>query len=886
MLPVACAVAVFLGAAHPAVAQRARFSLGNSTANATESQVDPNVVWTTVTEIVTQTAGAECSAAKDALHAQPTPAESPTATFVNRASATTLSPTVHWSYDTRDVKNVVPVEPDKGCELYYGVSDPSESGSYAFVQTFFKSPAVNIDHSDYVAVEYREQQGMTVTFDNQEAFKNALDTWTTSSGLLLIAYTPGCGEYAKGERCYFNVTDIEYKPEKLVIAAKGDPVHPDQVAHLYEAEWGWWDASKEKAQTSASSASASASSAPKTPLGQLDCTAPSDDAHGLPTACLGSNFDRILDEKLGYAKLSPEARQFLDSLSSGSNTTLSALAQRMRRRSLAQRGFWSKAWDFVKDASKTVYHAVASAINIGGEIDGDISFHVPDPESSNTGAKALLSGLTQAESPWGEAILLKSLGSPGAARGGSDRKYINVYCVGCGASGHAKVTGRAKWSPLSGLEEGRLELQANLQVILKLGIEAEMSLRQNYDYDLFSYGLPGLSFGVVTIGPYVSVGARVVLEAAARGQVLVGAEMGFQDSLVVIDLVNPNENRNTGWEPYFKPVFEASGEVEVSAEFGLPVGLKCGLKISSFEKAVGVVDEPSIKGLAKAAVSANLTDTGNIVAGLGDSEGCRGIVTQLSWRNRLWAGLVEADDAPLLDTKDRALFRGCIGSSNDNKPARRALVDGTRPMRIARDRRHVQATNKTTQPGSGSKSPKYNVESVPTKLYNNSPSYHGLSPLVDPSGSTRIVSCANGNIYAVRNDNQDNGYCSGLWNTTVQAQVVQDAVHRSLHYYSETMSTLGVSRLRAGGAAEVPRTAVTVALVPFPNPDGDDFYVVADDAENVFFPVVCDFVDKTASKVFVVKDATTGLDMLRRRDLMHSVTGGEVSKCYPLALKS
>jgi hypothetical protein len=333
----------------------------------------------------------------------------------------------------------------------------------------------------------------------------------------------------------------------------------------------------------------------------------------------------------------------------------------MRRRSLVQRGFWSRLAQFFANAFKSIYDAVAGAISIDKEFKHDFSFRIPNKESSGSPASTLLGGLVQANSPWGDAILLKSLGSTSQRDGYGALKYMNVYCVGCGASGRAKVAGRAKWSPSTGLEQGRLELQTDLHFVLKLGVEAEISLRHEFYTDLFNYGLPGLSYGVVTIGPYISVGARVELEAAARGKLLVGAEMGLQDSLIVMDMVDPRKNQKSGWEPYFKPVFEASGEVALSAQLGLPVGIKCGLKISTWEKAVGIVDEPSIKGVAQIAGSMGLTESGNFTAGFRDSDGCSGILTQISWRNRLWAGLVGPDDAPVLDTKDRTLMRKCIG---------------------------------------------------------------------------------------------------------------------------------------------------------------------------------------------------------------------------------
>lgn len=130
MLPVAFAAALFLGAAHPAVADGPHFPLRNSTTNATETQAAPVVVWTTVTQIVTQTADAGCPA-NYALNRKPTATESPTATFVNSAPAATLSPNVHWSYDTKAIENVIPVEPKKGCELYYGVSGKTSHLAHA-----------------------------------------------------------------------------------------------------------------------------------------------------------------------------------------------------------------------------------------------------------------------------------------------------------------------------------------------------------------------------------------------------------------------------------------------------------------------------------------------------------------------------------------------------------------------------------------------------------------------------------------------------------------------------------------------------------------------------------------------------------------------------------
>lgn len=48
-----------------------------------------------------------------------------TATMSHSAPLATLQPAVHWSYDTKPAKNVIPIPPKKGSDLYYGVDSTS-----------------------------------------------------------------------------------------------------------------------------------------------------------------------------------------------------------------------------------------------------------------------------------------------------------------------------------------------------------------------------------------------------------------------------------------------------------------------------------------------------------------------------------------------------------------------------------------------------------------------------------------------------------------------------------------------------------------------------------------------------------------------------------------
>ncbi|KAG5921014.1 hypothetical protein E4U61_007245 [Claviceps capensis] len=554
----------------------------------------------------------------------------------------------------------------------------------------------------------------------------------------------------------------------------------------------------------------------------------------------------------------------------------------------SKRSFWSKLGDFWQRAAQVTYNAVNKALTIGSKFDHQYSFKLPGPGSRK-------GNLRQEESPWGKATLLKRF-KDSEGRGGHLVKMMDIYCVGCGVVGHSKVAGRAKWSPRDGLSEGHIELTASLQVALKLGIYGTATLEHHINLDFFNVGLPGLSYGVITIGPYVSLGAHVGLTAGASGKILAGAEMNWQDARVVLDYTGSNKFATSGWtSPTFKPVFEAAGDVFASAELGLPVGLKVGLKVSKWEAAVGVVDEPSIKATARVGLSTSPKPgpIGNNTLTVGFGDQCAGIMTEISWRNRLWVGGVSSTDVPWLDSGDSSLLGKCIGKST---PLRRAeaIDPGNTPQ------------SQPLQPSPESDQPVQQLTYAPStmspKLYDESSAASALTHLLNPHESTRLLSCTNGNIYAVRNDNSTNDFCSSDWETTTQHRVVvRDAFRRPMLYYGDTMSTLGVSRLRTSNADMAPKTGVAVALVPLRDEEGEtqnkkreqkkeaelELYVAMDPSGEVFYPVVCDYVDReSVSKVFLVRDMEDGLEVLKRGDVVRSVTGGEVEKCVLLAIKA
>ncbi|KXH64154.1 hypothetical protein CSAL01_08073 [Colletotrichum salicis] len=601
------------------------------------------------------------------------------------------------------------------------------------------------------------------------------------------------------------------------------------------------------------------------------CEAPADTKYGLPTACFDAYFDEGLDEDLGSTK-NLSQKEFKYDI----DPEYSFWKQ---RRHLRKRWF-SSFFNKIVQPLKAVYQATQQALSIGGSINKEISWHLPNPKSSNPDDKTLSDPKPkQVQSPWGDSILLKALGS---REDDPDKKvngYMNIFCVGCGAFGNAKIAGRARWTPIGGFLEGEVDIRTDIKFVLKIGIDAQITYKQEFYNDLINVALPGLTYGVVNIGPRISVGSRVEVEAAAKSKLLAGAEMGLQDAHVLIDFVSSANSKKSGWEPYFKPVFEAEDELMLSTSLGLPIGIKYGLQIASWDKSVGIIDEPSIKGVAQVAASIGLSETGGFTAGFTDTNGCTGISTQISWRNRLYIDILGSEQIPLLDTNDRPLAHGCIE------------LPPTPPGVTKRDIEYRQASeptgsivDTTDSYKGGSSTISHEPESIPNRAYNDTNGYE-YSLLIDPTGSTMIIFCSNGNLYAVVTDGPDNDLCSELWATQDDA-LIYDGAQRLMHYCGNTMTKLGVSRLRVEPELEGPTDSVVVAWAPYyDGPGSEEYYFVAiDPLDEIFYPMVCDYVDGQSSKPFLVRDPVEGIETLKSSDFMYTVTGGRVRDCFALVL--
>ncbi|PHH65075.1 hypothetical protein CDD81_3473 [Ophiocordyceps australis] len=812
--------------------------------------------------------------------------------------------------------------------MYYGNGDAKQAGHFAFLTYYFDSPSVNLDHSDHVDVSAFDQDRLTVKFTSDEAFSHAADSWATEKPLILVSYIRGCGDWEKGERCYFAASKLSVHHSSKTIVASGESKHPDTIISRGETKWGWWVPHKESAGASKppqGSTSTPAFSWTATPTFQAgsttsmaqpttsssakassnhshgstafdsargDCAAAPDSKYGLPTACLGPFFDEQLDDALGYVPLRSADRAFIDELvpsfghegellgESNTNFDDADPFWKVRRRATALegRGFWSWLWEEIKKPFVEAYHAIKDALTISASINKEFSWKIPNPEEPKSEANKLVDKQAkQVSSPWGkDAIVIRSFGSHEADAHGVV-KYLNIFCVECGVQGSARIAGSAAWTPLGGFTQGRVELHTDIIFKLQIGIDAQISYKQEFTANLVNVGLPGLSYGVVTIGPYISVGTRVALEAAAKGRMLAGAEMGIHDARVIVDFVDSSRSERAGWEPYFKPVFEAEGQIALSATLGLPVGLKLGIQIASWEKAIGVIDEPSITGTAQVAASIGLQD---------------GALTKLSWRNKLWIDILGLKEIPLLDTNERPIARGCIAlppraqaaSRYPNTTARHNTLSPRHDILLPR----LTAVQDLTALYASHTDPAPMLSYTPRDFENHPyTDTAGLSYslLVTPRETGILLSCSNGNMYVVSSSSANNPDCSELWATTPDDTLVFDGTQKAMHYYTHSMARLGVSRLRLDAEYHAPNASALVVWALKRNEAAPEqsFYVAVAADRQFFYPLVCDFAEEDlGAKVFLARDPAEGIRMLESPHLKYTVTGGTVTRCYNL----
>lgn len=847
---------------------------------------------------------------------------SSTALFVGSTPTATLVPCRYWDHDGG---NALHLQPGQQRSMYVapqGKGTPFNNHQWAWLRFNFSTPAVILDDSDLVSYDYKKgANSIHITFNNKQAFNVAQQSWKVD--MVFIA-TKDCD--VEGLGCWLKAESLGFDASTLSCTASVALTDARAIWGGLKFSWGRYRpgtsprpiTTTRPSQTSSTTLSATSSYPATTsqppdvldaPFGESDnpnCTAPPDAVHNLPTACLGDFFDEDLDLTYGYQDVDDASfSAFLaeypgliyddplpdtDEQEDDEEDALDIFTDLEKRGHSLQR---RQVRDYSAARPKKIYGTTFSL-----------------PQSRNL-----------VNSPWGPQFLISRFGKNGAGTGASGE--LALYCVDCGVKGSIDITGSWELDWLSRLVEAGVHVDANMELSIALGVDAQIKYTTTYKQPLFTVPISPFSVGtLISAGPYISLGADLEFTAAAEGQLLAGASLTWGKAYVDL-AVRPSWSANSGgFEPSKKEIFTVKGSIDVTTKLNLPVEIGVGFTVLGIKViSAGLVDSPGISANVKAAVS---SDGG--VQPIGD---CAGIATSIDLTNQVFVKATGLSPITLLNPPAWNLKKGCFkldgtgevepvvsddgveehddddgddggngdgededGDSNTKRIRRSAILlprqstDDGDVVDITSQAQYAAVGVPYTEPDFGDSG--YNFSSV----YGSTTGSYYEAPLIDPSKTYQAYPCVDGNIYifGIKESIPPSEF-GEMWTMTQDENedVILDGMLRVPVYFPDEMEKTGVSRLRLVHTENVPIGTNEVILKQKQQltlaGTLDDIYYAQNPAGENFHLIVCDYSSNDYSKGFIARDLLLGPLTLASEVVKYSITGGDVSTCRYLELR-
>ncbi|THZ98791.1 hypothetical protein D6C82_05545 [Aureobasidium pullulans] len=332
----------------------------------------------------------------------------------------TLSPAVHWDVVVGP-QNLIPA--NQPAPLYYNDggprADPSVAHSFGTLDINYKIPAVNLDHTDCATSISYDSGVLSVKFADAACFAQAQGSWSSNQQLIFITYSNICQNFANGQFCYY--------PEPQVSINGDNP-------------------------TSTLSGGSTTSATPSSTNAACNAV---DAKYGLPIGPLDVNFDRYLDDCLGYYDDldSTPFDSYVDKISGTEDLDSKYVAT-----------------EISEDETNFAYDYAYEEGNNDSLRRRDLArvHHLSRRGSTRSFNKQ-----------WSFQLLKEQKNIFDAS--------MKIFCVGCRASGSVTIQGSGTISPLFSLTEGYVTVDANMMLALQLGVVAEVQYSYKYDELVFSF---------------------------------------------------------------------------------------------------------------------------------------------------------------------------------------------------------------------------------------------------------------------------------------------------------------------------------------------------------------------------------------------------------------
>ncbi|KAF2436007.1 hypothetical protein EJ08DRAFT_691901 [Tothia fuscella] len=786
----------------------------------------------------------------------------------------TLYPAVHWTKDTVDLRNLDPAWENR---LYYTNSglqtSPQVQHVFSDINTTFAFQAVVLEYSTYIQNVRCTPEGLEVVFADSRSFHYAARSWTSFQEIAFITNANRCNASCPGQLTYWLSTAIWCDEFGLVIHIVNKALIISEVYREVTMSWGTW--------------------VPSRPHSVLQTCGfpPNSEISGLSTAPCGPQFDKFLDEAIGYIHNVPVA-DFVAIFCPGLKSEPG--------NSLSKRGILELFQPGIAAIESVVQEGLdAVTANLKSKVLAAESIPIVPVPSINFDVPINIVPPFLDESPFGNNSFLLF-----------EEEYeyddiepkIALFCVDCSVQGDIHVSGAASfsvWPPR--LHSGTLSMNGSLSTTLSLGIVASVAREKILTKAIGSIGVPALSIpNFFTVGPFVTLEGEFAIRIEAGAAVQAGAIVETPSFLATLDLVDTSRSNYFGVDPQLTPILSIQSSVEGSISFAMPLNIGFGIAIEAigFHKSIALVERPSITA------SLTLTKYVSLLGTPNDSIECpNGISAGLNFENEISVNVLDQKEFQLLTKTLPILTPFCFPSSNKIRrllrdttflesfsgaqgswgyaqvhgaalppclPSYTPITSSLSPSTRCRSVVNISSTTPTTD-----------TPTLPTVSPSDVETFMFV-PINDSSGNYSLTISSKGTCLAIRHDTQATQF-SALNNGAV---VVGDASENPLYYYNSTMDKYGVSRLRSADVNHLPWTSRLVFLVALDVPvtngsSPNGLYLALDTQGNWFFPIVCQYTDGQGldSTVYIVKDIDQGKNMLESPEVRYTVTGGIVKQC-------
>ncbi|KAJ5893492.1 hypothetical protein N7495_005183 [Penicillium taxi] len=194
------------------------------------------------------------------------------------------------------------------------------------------------------------------------------------------------------------------------------------------------------------------------------------------------------------------------------------------------------------------------------------------------------------------------LSKPGAA--------VLMECESCGAKASFSFGGELAFSISKGIYKAQVSFINHeafvFDAIYGITVDAKKfkdksskgKLKTTIEKELFALPFFAIKIPkIITIGPQAVVNAAASVYVDAHCELRAGARFSIAAGEVILDAMEPERNKASGFTPSLEPIFEVKkGSVVATADLALPVGVEVALDIlgGTWKKSVGVYTAPSV----------------------------------------------------------------------------------------------------------------------------------------------------------------------------------------------------------------------------------------------------------------------------------------------------